>query len=233
MSALLSLYFPGADTSYELDPRIETVGGISETCELDLKRYFFHTSLKTISRRHFKIVYIQDEGFAIYDLNSLNGTRVNELRLIPGQPVFLRENDEIMLAENQEFNFQAVGFDSERTELWMLIPNETSAVAKPTRGLLYQSEDGSFVLDGARIPHTYLTSLEQRLLEYLYTHSGRICSFDELIQNVWGPKSEDVQDNTVAKLVSNLRKKLDAVSAGAGARHIRTVHGRGFECVPV
>lgn len=91
---------------------------------------------------------IQDEGFAIYDLNSLNGTRVNELRLIPGQPVFLRENDEIMLAENQEFNFQAVGFDSERTELWMLIPNETSAVAKPTRGLLYQSEDGSFVLDG-------------------------------------------------------------------------------------
>jgi DNA-binding response OmpR family regulator len=50
---------------------------------------------------------------------------------------------------------------------------------------------------------------------------------------VWGiNKYDDIQDNSVAKLVSNLRKKLDTVSPGAGVRHIQTVHGRGVKCLP-
>lgn len=232
MTASLSLYFPGADATYELDPRIETVGGVSETCELNLKQYFSSAALKTISRRHFKIVYVKDEGFCIYDLNSLNGTRVNEILLIPGRPTFLRERDTVMLAENRDFIFRTITQDSEHTQIWAVRPDVTET-PKMGGSLLYLASDGSFVLDGVRIKHTDLTTLEQRLLEYLYKQSGRVCTFDELIQQVWGPKSEDVQDNTVSKLVSNLRKKLDTISPGAGARHIRTVHGRGFECVPL
>jgi len=90
------------------------------------------------------------------------------------------------------------------------------------------------VLDDARIARQHLTTLEEKLLLYLYERAGRVCTYDELVRDVWGyAKYDEVQDNTVAKVVSNLRKKLDDVSPGAGIRHLRTVRGRGLTCTPV
>jgi len=231
----LALHFPELDAAVELDPRRRTVLGVSETCEVDLRRYLPAQAIRTISRRHCEIAFIPDEGYAIVDLNSLNGTRVNGQPLQPGEPRFLRDGDTVMLAENPCFLLHVVSDDSCQTEL---LVSQGRIDCEPTLGLvtgqLYLAEDGHFVLDDTRIAHQHLTALEEKLLHYLYERAGRVCTYDELVRDVWSyAKYDDVQDNTVAKTVSNLRKKLDDISPGAGMRHVRTVHGRGLTCTPV
>ncbi len=234
MMARLTLLFSDANGSYDLDPRQTTVAGVSATCDLDLKVYFQGDHLRTISRRHFRITFIADEGYAICDLNSLNGTRVNGWRLRPDEPQFLKNGDTIMLAENRAFVIHVTSDDFGHTRLLTPLVVEQTPSAPAPAGLLHLAADGQFILDGVHIAHAYLTVLEERLLLYLYERSGRVCIYDDLIHGVWGyPKYEEVQDNTVAKLVSNLRKKLDGISPGAGPRHIQTVHGRGVKCTPV
>jgi hypothetical protein len=233
----LALYFPELDATVELDPRRRTVLGISETCDVDLRRYMPAQAIRTISRRHCEISFIQDEGYAIVDLNSLNGTRVNGQLLRSGEPRFLRDGDTVMLAENPCFLLQVVCDDSTHTELLISRGGaEIGAAPCPdlTVGQLYLAEDGHFVLDDTRISREHLTALEEKLLLYLYERAGRVCTYDEVVRDVWGyAKYDEIQDNTVAKVVSNLRKKLDEVSPGAGLRHVRTVRGRGLTCTPV
>jgi len=230
-----SLHFPELDVTVELDPRRKTVLGVSETCDIDLRRCLPGQAIRTISRRHCEISFVQDEGYLITDLNSLNGTQVNGQRLRSGEPRFLRGGDTVVLAENPGFTFRVVGNDACNTEL--LVPLGRAAPApypEPLAGQLYVAEDGYFVLDNNRIPHQHLTALEEKLLLYLYERAGRVCSYDEIVRDVWGyVKYEEIQENTVAKVVSNLRKKLDDVSPGAGMRHLRTVRGRGLTCTPV
>lgn len=79
-----------------------------------------------------------------------------------------------------------------------------------------------------------MTALEEKLLLYLYERAGRVCSYDEIMRGVWGyDKYDEVQDSSLGKVTSNLRKKLDDIAAGAGMRHVRTVRGRGLTCTPV
>lgn len=232
MNPRLSIYFAGSRSLVPLDPRQTVIAGISETCTLDLRDYFGEEYIRTISRRHFKIIYVKGEGYALYDLESLNGTQVNNRRLTPNDPTFLRPGDIVRLADNDAFIFEIIGdSDEDRTQP---VPNNSNASrVAVSQGLLHLAPNGQFVLDGFAISHEYLTPLENKLLEYLYSNSGRVCSYDELIRNVWGiNKYDDIQDNSVAKLVSNLRKKLDNVSPGSGVRHIQTVHGRGVKCLP-
>lgn len=237
MPARLALHFPDLNVSVELDPRCRTVCGISETCDVDLRRYLPAQAIRTISRRHFEIAFIRDEGYIITDLNSLNGTRVNGQFLRPGEPRFLRDGDTVMLAQNPSFLLQVGCDDAADTELLISEGRADGGLAAgpdPMFGKLYLAGDGQFVLDGAHIAPHHLTALEEKLLLYLYERSGRVCAYDELVRDVWGyARYDEVQDNTVAKTVSNLRKKLDDVSPGAGLRHLRTVRGRGVMCTPV
>lgn len=231
----LALCFPETNALVTLDPRRKTVFGVSETCDVDLRHYFPLQKIRTISRRHFEISFVRGEGYIITDLNSLNGTRVNGCLLCPGEPRFLRDGDTIMLAENPRFLMRVCYDGSAQTEL-IVSPqkdNLISIVEQPV-GQLYLAADGRFVLDGISIPRHHLTALEEKLLLYLYERSGRVCTYDEVIRDVWGyARYDDVQDSTVAKTVSNLRKKLDDISPGAGQRYLRTVRGRGLMCTPV
>ena len=103
-----------------------------------------------------------------------------------------------------------------------------------TAHFLSLSTNDQFVLDGIPIAPSHLTPLEQKLLEYLYERAGRVCSYDDIITAIWGYAQYDkIQNNTLAKLVSNLRRKLNQISEGAGNRHIRTILGRGVLCMPV
>ena len=233
----LALCFPDLEATVELDPRRRTAFGISDTCDVDLRRYFPAQAIRTISRRHCEIAFIQSEGYIIIDLNSLNGTRVNGQRLRPGEPCFLRNGDTVMLAENPDFLLRVISDEDPHTELLVHL-GKTNLVPGPAAdlmtGQLYLAEDGCFVVDGTRISHQHLTALEEKLLLYLYERAGRVCAYDEMVRDVWGyARYDDVQDNTVAKTASNLRKKLDEISPGAGMRHVRTVHGRGLTCTPV
>lgn len=230
----LILYFPQSNASYEVRAGDETVAGLSELCDLDLRRYFSGPRLRTISRLHFKIVYIEDGGFAVVDLSSMNGTRVNDELLTPGVYRVLRNGDYITLANTEEFVIAVLADVPAATEIFAAVPRTLAAAvdALPGNvGLRYIHGLDQFVVDGHRIPHSHLSPLEHNLLRYLYTRAGRICSYDDLARNVWGyQRSDAVQNNTIAKTVSNLRKKLDNLSEGSGQQYIATVHGRGVKC---
>ncbi|NIM04462.1 MAG: response regulator [Armatimonadetes bacterium] len=73
-----------------------------------------------------------------------------------------------------------------------------------------------------------LTPMEFRLLWYLGSHEGRVCSRKELLERVWGYDS-DSDVRTVDVHVKRLRRKLAAPKA---AFSIATVWGLGyrFEC---
>lgn len=233
MSSKLSFYIPVIDLLYTLDKR-ETIIGASAICDLNLCQYFEAKKIRTVSRTHLKIAYIEGEGYLAYDLHSLNGTLVNGEALLPKQPCFLKDGDVIVLAKNEELTIEVISDDFYRTEPLVELSPRRPASVDSQRGVLYLTTEGQFIVDGQRILPNHLTGLEERLLTYLYERSGRTCTYDELIQNVWEyDHKETIQDNSVAKLVSNLRKKLDTLSEGAGTRHIRTVYGRGFSCSPI
>lgn len=58
----------------------------------------FHGHALGVSRRH-AIIRRNSEGYTIEDLNSVNGTWVNERKLLPGQSVVLRGGDQIRLGQ--------------------------------------------------------------------------------------------------------------------------------------
>lgn len=230
----LILYFPSSNSSFAVEPEGEIVAGLSDLCEINLRRFFGGSHLRTISRLHFKLVFVEDAGFAIVDLASTNGTRVNDRALQPGVPRFLRSGDYISLANSEDYVISVITDVSSATEIFA-DTQPASAQKTASReevGLRYVHGSDQFVVDGAPITHAYLTPLEHALLRYLYNRNGRICAYDELATQVWGYKRFDkIENNTIAKTVSNLRRKLDGLSEGAGERYIATIHGRGVRCL--
>ena len=98
MPSEIWLHFPSAGQSRKVYPRQSLVAGISETCDLNLREFFSGELLPTVSRRHFKLFFIDGEGYAISDLYSRNGTKVNGIPLLPGEPWFLHSGDVVTLA---------------------------------------------------------------------------------------------------------------------------------------
>jgi hypothetical protein len=234
MNASLILFFPHSNASYEVEPDEEIVAGLSEVCDINLRRFFGGPRIKTISRLHFKLVYLEESGYAIVDLFSTNGTRVNDRALQPGVPRFLRNGDYITLANSEEFVISVVTDVSSATEIFADMQPEAASGSQSREdvGLRYIHGLDQFVVDGTAVPHAHLSPLEHSLLRFLYNRAGRVCSYDELATQVWGYKRYDkIENNTIAKTVSNLRKKLDGLSQGSGERYIATVHGRGVKCL--
>ena len=224
----LTLYFPQTDKSYDVNPKWPLIAGSSETCGLNLCR-FFSGNTKIISRRHFKIEYIPAEGYVIDDLRSLNGTWLNAHRLTPGSPVFLHDADRIIVANSPEFTIEVVLSGGEATEKFekSVAPSQTKE--RPgglLSGIYYDAVYDQFIVDGHRVDPTYFSSTEHRALRYLAMQPGRVRSYDDLASHVWNGW---VQNNTIAKTIGNIRRKLDVISPGAG-NYVQTVRGRGFRC---
>ena len=230
----LILYFPSSNSSFAVEPEGEVVAGLSDLCDINLRRFFGGSHLRTISRLHFKLVFVEDAGFAIVDLASTNGTRVNDRALQAGVPRFLRSGDYISLANSEDYVISVITDVASATEIFAdTQPASTDhIVSREEVGIRYIHGSDQFVIDGEPAAHAYLTPLEHALLRYLYNRNGRICAYDELATQVWGYKRFDkIENNTIAKTVSNLRRKLDALSNGAGERYIATIHGRGVRCL--
>jgi len=69
-----------------------------------------------------------------------------------------------------------------------------------------------------------LTPTEFRLLEALSRHPGRTFTREEMVARAFGPDYDGLE-RTVDSHVTNMRRKLSAVSGG---RYVRTVHGVGY-----
>jgi DNA-binding winged helix-turn-helix (wHTH) protein len=105
--------------------------------------------------------------------------------------------------------------------------------SKPNLGSTVKDAQGQEIkIEGQAIPLQHLTAREEKLLGYMVGKAGQICTKDEIAQHIWGDKPNDpVRDESIATLISNLRKKLDQLSPGAGKRYIKTVRQRGYIAV--
>ena len=217
----LTLFFPKTNRFYEMENGRAILAGTASECTLPLDE-FLESDLQAISRHHFRITDFAYEGFAIVDLYSFHGTEVNGVPLKPGTPYFLRHGDTIILAGNESLCIRVQMQDPLVTESENHLPSLSSSSPR----LQYDFVSDTFILDGNIVSPSHFTKLEHLLLRYLYHNANRVCTFDSLAVHVW---QGWIQNNTIAKTVSNLRKKLNDLTPEAGDI-IKTVHGRGFVC---
>ena len=53
-----------------------------------------------------------------------------------------------------------------------------------------------------------LTTKEFNLLYYFATNEGRVLTYEQIYQNVWGNYVQDIENNTIGSHVCKLREKL-------------------------
>jgi two-component system KDP operon response regulator KdpE len=70
-----------------------------------------------------------------------------------------------------------------------------------------------------------LTPKEHHLLAYLFTNAGRVRTFRQILENVWGWAYQDSMDY-VHVYMSNLRRKIEADPKDP--RYLQTEHGIGY-----
>jgi hypothetical protein len=113
-----------------------------------------------------------------------------------------------------------------------LLREGTLSLEEVKPGLSFDTTSSEAVVDGKRIPPEDLTPLERRLLEYLYSRAGQVCTKDDISEHVWESQYGGVSDEMIAQVVSTLRRKLDQTSPEAGTRYIETIRGLGYKLKP-
>jgi two-component system phosphate regulon response regulator PhoB len=112
-------------------------------------------------------------------------------------------------------------------------PTAVAAVATPAEGAATPEKRRKYLVgpltidvDGHHVfvegKEIHLSVIEMRLLTYLVEHRGRLCSRDDLLEDVWGYKP-DVSTRTVDTHIKRLRDKL-----GAAGPLLETVRGVGY-----
>lgn len=184
--------------SHELNEEITLIGR-AVSCDIVI-------TSKRVSREHTKI---HCDGWRIFveDMNSTNGTYLNEERLT--EPQQLRDGDKIKVGD-VVFTFH----DPDVT-------NQDAAVP------LLEVDIPAGIVRVNRQPIT-LAPKEFDLLAYLYRNNGLVCSKDQIGAAVW-PEYENgaVYDYQIENLVRRLRAKLEPESDDP--QLIVTVRGRGYK----
>lgn len=88
-------------------------------------------------------------------------------------------------------------------------------------GAILHPEDGTLEYGDRKVE---LTKNEQKILYYLFTHAGAICSRADIIDYLWDSRLY-VDDNALSVNINRIREKL----AGIGLTDfIRTKHRQGY-----
>lgn len=161
------------------------------------------------SREHAEVVR-EGHRFVVRDLDSTNGTFVNDRRLTA--PHLLSHSDEVRIG-GARFTF--------------IDPNVT-AVQPPAGGPALRVDEvaGEVWLGEQRIR---LTAKEYELLLYLYRRAGQVCSKDEIGEAVWPEYEGIVYDHNVESLMNRLRRKIEPEPSDP--RFVQTLRGRGYKLV--
>ncbi len=167
------------------------------------------------SRRHARLE-CTEEGFAVRDLESTNGTFVNQERIVG--LCHLHNQDQIIIA-NTVIIFQ----DPEATVKGILPPELLRSVREEVR---VDSRTKEIYLKGALLQPS-LTVKEFQLLEMLYDRRGQVISKDEIARQVWDYEVDDY--NAIDALVYRLRQRIEPDPAHP--RYLVTQRGFGYKLV--
>ncbi len=175
-------------------------------------------SNQQVSREHAR-VFSTDQGLALEDLGSKNGTFHN------GKPVtgitYLDDGDIIQIALAQEFVF--LGQDATVP----LAPSdfESSVISYFRRIRLEKDSRKTYVLNRPLEPP--LSAMQFKLLGLLADSGGRVLSRSEVINFIWGSKEAvGVTDQALDALVRRLRERIAEYDSFHD--YVITVRGQGY-----
>jgi hypothetical protein len=185
----------------------EIILGRGEECDIVLAE-------RQISRHHLKI-YKEDDAFYVEDLESKNGTWVNDQQLKGSRR--LQDGDLISVAMAVKLQYVGTGATAP-------LPFEVPA---SIGGRLRLDREARRVFVGETEIDPPLSPPQYRLLEMLYMNAGRICTRDTVVETVW-PEAigEGVSEQAIDALVRRLRDRLAEVDPTW--QYIVTVRGHGF-----
>jgi pSer/pThr/pTyr-binding forkhead associated (FHA) protein len=170
------------------------------------------------SRRHARLEF-DENGYAVRDLDSTNGTFVNGERIEGVR--FLHNQDRIWVADTEiVFN------DPEATQKGPLPMEVLKHVRVAQEALRVESRAKEVYVLG-KLLDPPLTVKEFQLLELLYSHKGQVISKDEIAKSVWDYEVYDY--NAIDALVYRLRQRIE-VDPG-NPRYLVTVRGFGYKLV--
>jgi pSer/pThr/pTyr-binding forkhead associated (FHA) protein len=165
------------------------------------------------SRRHARLERTED-GFIVRDLESTNGTFVNQERIEGACP--LHNQDQVIIADTI-IVFQ----DPEATVKGMLPPELLRAVREELR---VDSRTKEVYIKG-QVLEPSLTVKEFQLLELLYIRRGQVISKDEIARQVWDYEVFDY--NAIDALVYRLRQRIEPDPTHP--RYLVTQRGFGYK----
>lgn len=167
------------------------------------------------SRRHARLERTED-GFAVRDLESTNGTFVNQERI--AGLCLLHNQDQIIIADTV-----IVFHDPEATVKGALPPEVLRAVHEELR---VDSRAKEVYIKG-QLLRPPLTVKEFQLLELLYERRGQVVSKDEIARQVWDYEVFDY--NAIDALVYRLRQRIEPDHSNP--RYLITQRGFGYRLV--
>ena len=178
-------------------------------CHIVVKR-------KIVSRYHARIER-QGEGYVLFDLNSANGTYVNENRI--SGPHLLKNDD-------------VIGLGGTEALLRFNDPDPTEQVSSSL--LRYDEQHLIFFLGQEPLD---LTPSQFRLLLHLYNNAGQVCTRESCADAIWGPDYDpglaaDAFDKVISKLRGKLQDRLIRIGPIATTTpFIKTYRGQGYKLV--
>jgi DNA-binding winged helix-turn-helix (wHTH) protein len=204
-----------------------------------------------VSRRHLQLT-VSTEGlfFFVEDLNSANGTLLNGERLRPNEKQRLSVGDQLVVGTSVlRYN------DRDGTEKFFKIPPLTSMAAPSVElpplqpvtvppkitselhPLTLDERSGKVAVMGQELK---LSRKQYLLVQYLYRKKGEVCTYSELIKNIWASKTGSLTGagliptpTNVQQLVREIRQKIDQLEVGlSGDKVIRYNPSlRGYQLV--
>ncbi len=163
-----------------------------------------------VSRQHARLVW-DGERFLVEDLGSTNGTRINGAPVTAPTPI--RDGDRLELADSM-IEFQASA------------PTVAIVLPAPAGGLSVDPSSHEVRVRGEAVS---LTPKEYLLMALLYRRAGAVVTREEIAEEVWPELEGDVAEESIAQLVTRLRRRVED-DPGSPAR-ILTVRGFGYRFV--
>jgi pSer/pThr/pTyr-binding forkhead associated (FHA) protein len=185
----------------------ELVLGRDEQCAISVPE-------RPISRQHIR-VFRQNTSYFVQDLESKNGTWLNERKLEGIAP--LSNGDVIDVAHTIKLHFGSA--DNATATLPFVLDTVKGRLR------LDMESRRVYVLNKEIDPPLSLP--QYRLLELLYTNVGRICTREDVVSAVWPDVSGDgVSEQAIDALVRRLRDRLAEIDPDIP--YVVTVRGHGF-----
>ena len=179
-------------TPVQLESVLQVLGK-SADCDVQINNRY-------VSRKHCQIEIVE-EALVITDLDSKNGTFINDIRLVPNEPHTLEEGDIIDLAVNAvKLKVPVPARDSE---------DQTETVTVEVSVITVDTGPREVILRGEKLIPP-LSPKEFDVLALLYSRKGKVVSHDDIAAHGWPERAESgVGNDEIMQCIRRKRKHIE------------------------